>query len=141
MTGNAELMKFDDFIKLPSPPGSHLELHHGHNVLVPHRKRPVMELQQGLYHSLLPFTSPKGFAATQFPFRPAPEFEFWQADIGFVTHARWEKDDDDYFGGAPDLVIDVGPKEDTLERLWSASTSAFKTVVPCFGPSIPCEGP
>jgi hypothetical protein len=36
----------------------------------------------------------------EFAFRPAPENEAWQADLGFVMQDRWDRDDNEYFFGA-----------------------------------------
>jgi Uma2 family endonuclease len=44
----------------------------------------------------------------EFPFRPAPEYEVWVADVAIFSLALWEQTaDDDYFCGVPAVVIEV----------------------------------
>ena len=47
-------------------------------------------------------------ADKEFPFRPAPEYEVWIADVAVFSLALWEQTaDDDYFRGVPAIVIEV----------------------------------
>jgi hypothetical protein len=43
---------------------------------------------------LKPLTRGKGYPTIEYPFRPEPESEYRQADVGFATKARWQKDAD-----------------------------------------------
>jgi Uma2 family endonuclease len=113
------LVTFEEFAVLPDPPGGYYELHHGQVVFMASRKRPHAIIQEALLELLLPRTRGKGFLTVEFPFRPEPEYESWQADVAFVTKQRWDNASD-YFFGAPDLVIEVlspsNTKAEILER-------------------------
>jgi Uma2 family endonuclease len=130
-------MTFAEFLMLPDPPAGHYELHHGEVVLMPPRKRLHVKIQQALLELLLPLTRDRGFMTIEFPFRPEPEYEAWQADVAFVANDRWEKDDVDYFSGAPDLVIEVLSASNTMDEILdrqdaclSNACTAFWTVDP-----------
>jgi Uma2 family endonuclease len=132
-----KIMTFEEFLRLPDPPDGHYELHHSEVVLMPPRKRQHVKIQQVLLELFLPLTHGKGFVTIEFPFRPEPEYEAWQADLAFVVKGRWEKDDADYFSGAPDLVIEVLSYTNTAVELvdrqdecLSNGCSAFWTVDP-----------
>jgi Uma2 family endonuclease len=46
--------------------------------------------------------------ATGFPFRPAPEFEIWSADVAVVSGQRCKAtEQSEWFAGSPELVIEV----------------------------------
>src|SRR5438034_5010999 len=90
-----ELLTFAEFEKLPDPPTGHLELHHGHIVLMPPRKKLHMRIQQALFDLLAPLLRGLGFLTTEFAFRPALEYEAWQCDLGFVSQQRWDADDNE----------------------------------------------
>jgi Uma2 family endonuclease len=119
-TVHTGLVTFEEFQKLPDPPGGHYELHHGQIVFMPPRKRVHAIIQQGLANLLTPMAHGKGFVTVEFPFRPQPECECWEADVGFVTKERWENTQD-YLAGAPELTIEVRSPSNTdaeiLDRL------------------------
>jgi Uma2 family endonuclease len=107
MSVETGLMTVAAFEQVPDPPSGHYELHHGHLVLMPPRKKSHMKIQQTVFDLLSPLVAGRGFLTIEFAFRPAPEYEVWQADLGFVMQDRWAKDTNDYFLGAPDWVIEV----------------------------------
>ncbi len=55
----------------------------------------------------------------EFPFRPAPEYEVWVADVAVFNLLLWEQTaDDDYFRGVPTIVIEVlSPSNSASEML------------------------
>jgi len=55
----------------------------------------------------------------EFPFRPAPEYEVWVADVALFSLALCEQtSDDDYFRGVPAIVIEVlSPSNSASEML------------------------
>ena len=96
-----------------------------------------MQIQQALLDLLSPLARGRGFITNEFPFRPTPEHEAWQADVGFVVEDRWQQDKNDYFLGAPDFVIEVlsagNAMDEILERqeiCFANGCSAFWTVDP-----------
>jgi Uma2 family endonuclease len=49
-----------------------------------------------------------GIVITRLPFRALPEYDLRVADVGYIMRGRWEQTkDEDYFFGAPDLIIEV----------------------------------
>jgi Uma2 family endonuclease len=125
----SQLMTFAEFLKVPDPPSGHYELHHGELVLMPPRKKLHATIQQTVMDLLSPLVHRKGFLTIEFPFRPTPEYEAWQADIGFVSQERWDRDDNDYFLGAPDLVIEAlsDPKRKTVSVTEGDLTKHYRT--------------
>ncbi len=109
-------MTFAEFEQLPNPASGWLELHHGQVVLRPPRKKLHVKSQQALLRLLRPREA-FGFLSGELPFRPAPEYESWTAGIGFITQARWEADRNEYFLGAPDLVIEVLSKSNAVDEI------------------------
>jgi Uma2 family endonuclease len=122
----AGLMTFAEFEKLPDPPAGHYELHHGQVVLMPPRKKGHFEIQLTLFDLLAPLLRGLGRFATEFPFRPAPEYESWQDDLGFVRQTRWEADRNDYFLGAPDFVIEVLSPSNTMDEMLDRQAVCFE---------------
>lgn len=117
VTLSTRLMTFAEFEKLPDPAAGHYELHHGQPVLMPPRKKLHMKIQQTLFGLLSPLLEGRGFLTLEFSFRPAPEYEAWQADIGFVLQQRWDADQNEYFLGAPDLVVEVLSPGNTMDEM------------------------
>ena len=117
MSVQAGVLTFEEFLKLPNPQEGRLELHHGEVILMPPRTRVHVEIQQRLLELFLPLAKGKGFLTNEFPFRPTAEHEAWQADLGFVTKERWDKDESDYFLGAPDLVVEVLSRSNTVDEI------------------------
>ena len=117
MSVDAGLTTFAEFEKFPDPVAGHYELHHGQVVLMPPRKKVHMQIQQVLFDLLSPLLGGLGFLTIEFAFRPAPEYEAWQCGIGFALQDRWDKDDHEYFLGAPDLVIEVLSASNTMDEI------------------------
>jgi len=111
------LLSVAEFEKLPDPPAGSYELHHGQLALTPHRKKSHVKIQQTLFDLLAPHARGRGFLTVEFPFRPASEYESWVAGVAFVAAHRWDRDDNDYFLGAPDLVIEVLSESNTMDEM------------------------
>ena len=119
------LMTFAEFEQLAGPPSGHYELHHGELVHVPPRNKHHFSLQQVIYDLLLPLLGTLGRLGVEFPFRPKPEHEAWEADVAFVSAERWNRDHNDYFLGAPDLVIEVLSKSNTMDEILDRQETCF----------------
>jgi Uma2 family endonuclease len=117
MSVRTGLITFAEFEKLPDPPVGHYELHHGELAHMPPRKKLHMKIQQTLFGLLLPLVEGRGFLTIEFGFRPTPEHEAWQTDLGFVLQKRWEQDSNEYFMGAPDLVMEVLLPSNTMDEI------------------------
>jgi Uma2 family endonuclease len=107
----------EEFLKLPDPPQGHLELHHGEPVIVPPPKKPHTNVQIRLVKLLGPLVGETFALAMEFPFE-APDNEFWVADIAILSLERWkEETPDNYFHGAPELVVEVSSPGNTWDEL------------------------
>lgn len=51
-------------------------------------------------------------------FRPLPDYEVWQADIGYISLDReLATPDDEYLAGAPNLVVEVLSPSNTVDEI------------------------
>ena len=104
------LLSVAEFARLPQPAkGVRQELHHGQLVEMPPVKKRHTKLQKRLVSLLGDAIDQGRFGVDkEFPFRPAPEYEVWVADVAVFSLALWdETSDDDYFRGVPEIVIEV----------------------------------
>ena len=110
MAVTSAVLSVDEFARLPRHPGGmRQELHHGELVELPPVKKLHTKLQKRLV-SLLETTLDRAQFGVdkQFPFRPAPEYEVWIADVALFSLALWEQTPDDaYFRGVPTIVVEV----------------------------------
>ena len=109
-----------EFARLPQPAGGvRQELHHGELVELPPVKKLHTKLQRRLVSLLEAHLNPAEQGVDkEFPFRPAPEFEVWIADVALFSLALWEQTaDDDYFRGVPEVVIEVLSPSNTASEM------------------------
>lgn len=125
MNAVAGLVTFAEFENMPDPSAGYYELHHGQVVLMPPGKKLHVKIQQALFNLLLPLVGERGFLTIELPFRPEAEYESWTADVGFVARERWDKDDNEYFLGAPDLVIEVLSQSNTMDEILERQEVCF----------------
>jgi Uma2 family endonuclease len=121
MAVRSALLSVAEFARLPEPCGGvRQELHHGELVELPPVKKLHTKIQKRLV-SLLEASLNRAEHGVdkEFPFRPAPEFEVWVADVALFSLALWEQTaDDDYFRGVPVIVIEVlSPSNSASEML------------------------
>jgi len=110
-------MTFEEAAQLPEPEGFRYELHHGELVKVLFPKMTHMRAQRQL-RILLQSAAGDAIVDTEFGFRAVPEYEYRRADVTYVTKERWEaRSPDDYFHGAPDLVIEVLSPSNTASEM------------------------
>ncbi len=110
MAVTSGLLSVADFMRLPqSSQGARQELHHGQLAEMPPVKKLHTKLQRRLITLLSNALDPSQHGVDkEFPFRPAPEYEVWVADVAVFNLSLWEQTpDDDYFGGVPEIVIEV----------------------------------
>ena len=101
-------MSFADFEQLPDREGYRMELHHGEVVYVPPANCKHLFVQDQIRSLLQNAAGEVGKAATEFGFRPVPEYEYWVADVGFTVLSRWKgMQAKAYFEGSPELVVEV----------------------------------
>jgi Uma2 family endonuclease len=121
MAVTGTLLSVAEFARLPQPAGGvRQELHHGELVELPPVKKLHTKLQKRLVGLLEARLNPAEHGVDkEFPFRPAPEYEVWVADVALFSLALWEQTaDDDYFRGVPAIVIEVlSPSNSASEML------------------------
>jgi Uma2 family endonuclease len=134
-----ELMTFAEFERLPDPPSGHLELHHGEVVHVPPRIPSHFDIQGKLLLLLRELES-AGRLSDEFPFHAASGYEYWTADIGFISKARWLANTGKYFMGAPDMVIEILSESNTMNEMQDRQDVCLDNGCVCFS-SIPGAKP
>ena len=121
MAARSALLSVAEFAGLRQAAGGvRQELHHGELVELPPVKKLHTKLQKRLVSLLESVRNPAEHGVDkEFPFRPAPEYEVWVADVALYSLALWEQTaDDDYFRGVPAIVIEVlSPSNSAFEML------------------------
>jgi len=118
MSVQTGLMTVEEFLKLKDPKEGHYELHHGGVVLVPPPKWGHQDIQDLIQMLLKRLVGHKGAVRMEMAFRPTPEHEVWEADVGFVRAERaGTVGDDEYLSGAPDLVVEVLSPSNTVDEI------------------------
>jgi Uma2 family endonuclease len=115
-TTSTRLTTFEEFEKIPNPPGHRYELRHGELCKVAFPKISHMEAQWQLRQLLQAAAGDGGKVHTEFPYRPLPEYECWCADVAYVPEARLETIED-WLLGSPDLVIEVLSPSNTADEM------------------------
>ena len=111
-------MTFAEFERLPNPRFGHYELHHGEAIEVTPPKHGHALVQRQLLSLLEPLGREAGVVWVELGYRPLPEYEYWRADVAFVSRERWDRTPrDGYFEGAPELVIEVLSPSNTAAEI------------------------
>jgi Uma2 family endonuclease len=111
-------MTVAEYSKIPEPKEGHLELHHGEVVSVPPPKWRHQILQDRISTLLKAQMGGSGTVLCEMAFRPAPEYEVWQADVGYVRADRAARtSEDEYLTGAPELVVEVLSPRNTVDEI------------------------
>lgn len=118
MPTTSALMTVEQFSALPEPTGGYDELHHGVPVFMTFPKHRHSAAQRRLMQLLESVDAGRGVVWPEFAFRPLPEHELWRADVAYVSRERYGAiDPDDYFRGAPELVIEVLSPSNTASEI------------------------
>jgi Uma2 family endonuclease len=120
MAATNGLLSVNDFTRLPtSAKGVRQELHHGQLIELPPAKKLHTKLQKRLVSLLEAGLNSTGYGVDkEFPFRPAPDYEVWVADVAVFSLALWDHTaDDDYFHGVPAIVIEVLSSSNTASEM------------------------
>src|SRR6266496_3203939 len=111
-------MTFEEFQRIPDPPGGRYELHHGELVKVGEPEYPHVNAQLQLRRGLDRNVGEAGVVREEMPFRPLPHYECWRADVAFISRARWTSmKRTRWLVGAPDLVIEVRSPSNTDKEI------------------------
>ena len=118
MNVSTGFMTVEEFLRLPNPVEGHLELHHGEVVLMPPPKRGHQRIQKRLVRLLQAAARATDAVEIEMAFRPSPNHEVWQADVGLVSLEREASTpDDEYLSGAPELVVEVLSPSNTVDEI------------------------
>ncbi len=108
MAALPDLITVAQFRELPEGGEFAYELHHGVVVRETRPKARHWKQQVHLVRLLEPKLRAFGEVGIEFPFRPVAEFDLRAADVGVLSHRRWDQiDPDDNLRGAPELVIEI----------------------------------
>ncbi len=134
------LVTWPEFLRLPERPdtGQRHELHDGEVVLVPPARPLHIKLQKRIEHLLESLAGDRGVVTIEFPYRPAPNLQYWFADVAYIPRADWDAmPPNDYPVYAPALIVEVlspsnSPAKITRQRIvaMSAGTAEFWVVDP-----------
>lgn len=129
-----------DFLRLPERPetGKRHELHDGEVVLVPPARPLHIKLQKRIEHLLESLAAERGVVTIEFPYRPAPNLQYWFADVAYIPRADWDAmPPNDYPVYAPALIVEVLSPSNTPAKIsrqrivaMSAGTLEFWVVDP-----------
>ncbi len=118
MAVETSLLTVEDLLRLPPPKTGHYELHHGEIVHMTTSKWGHQRIQDRLVALLRSVAGERAYVTKEMSFRPAPEYEVWEADVGlaFANRAN-EVADDEYLMGAPDLAVEVLSPSNTVDEI------------------------
>ncbi len=118
MATTTGLMTVEQFWQLPEDKAFLYELHHGELVKVSRPKWKHVLIQWRIRDLLKALFGALGMVETEVPFRALPEHELRAADVAFVSRERATSvDEDDALHGAPDIVIEVLSRSNTVAEL------------------------
>jgi Uma2 family endonuclease len=126
-TLGAALTTWDEFRELPDGrDGTHYELHDGEVVEVPPPKPNHVYIQSLLVRWLTAGAEGRGWAAQEFPYRPATNLQFWHADVAYVPNEDWqEMRGQEYPVYAPPLIVEVLSPSNRPEEIQRQRIAAF----------------
>ncbi|MCC6365016.1 MAG: Uma2 family endonuclease [Bryobacterales bacterium] len=134
------LVTWPEFLRLPERPetAKRYELHDGEVVVVPPARPIHIKLQKTMERLLEAHAGDHGVVATEFPYRPVVNLQFWFADVAYVPQSDWDAmPPNDYPVYSPPLVIEVLPPPNTPAKVnhqriiaMSAGTQEFWVVDP-----------
>lgn len=99
-----------EFLRLPERPeaGKRYELHDGEVVLVPPARPLHIKLQKRIERLVESLAGDRGVVATEFPYRPVPNLQYWFADVAYIPKADWDAfPPNEYPIYAPPLIVEV----------------------------------
>jgi len=82
MAVEATLVTVEEFLRLQPPKAGQYELHHGEIILVTAPKWGHQRIQDRLAALLRSIAGERAYVTKEMSFRPAPEYEVWEADVG-----------------------------------------------------------
>jgi Uma2 family endonuclease len=108
----------EEFLRLQPPRAGHYELHHGEVILMTAPKWGHQRIQDRLAALLRSLAGDRAYVTKEMSFRPAPEYEVWEADVGVTLTERADAvADDEYLMGAPDLAVEVLSSSNSVDEI------------------------
>ena len=109
-------MTVEEFLKLPSPKSGRHEPHHGEAIRTPPPQWQHQITQDDIVTIFKQIAGDAWKVMPEMAFRPGPEYEVWQVDVGVLrveraTAARG------YLAGAPEIVIEVLSPSSTMDEI------------------------
>jgi Uma2 family endonuclease len=105
------ITSWTEFLRLPERPenGIRYELHDGEVVVVPPPRFWHVEVQERIEKPLRALAGDAGVVRSEFPYRPAPNLQYWVADLAYIPLADWQRlpRDADPPVYAPALIVEV----------------------------------
>ena len=104
------LVTWEEFLRLPERPedSKHCELQDGEVIVVPPARPLHIKLQKRIERLLESIAGDRGVVTIEFPYRPAPNLQYWFADVAYIPKADWEAlPPDEYPIYAPPLIVEV----------------------------------
>jgi Uma2 family endonuclease len=102
------LMTVEQYCEVPEPGSFYYELHHGELVRMSWPNFGDTRVRSRIGRQLDAALDGHGIVLMRLAFRAIPEYDLRVADVGYITRERWKQiKDEDYFLGAPDLIIEV----------------------------------
>jgi Uma2 family endonuclease len=118
MAVETTLVTVEDYLQLPPTKTGHYELHHGEIVHITAPKWGHHRIQDRIQMILKRLSEDRAVVQMEMAFRPAPDYEVWEADVGLVSLDRENSvGDDEYLSGAPDLVVEVLSPSNTVDEI------------------------
>lgn len=132
------VVTWSEFLRLPERPenAKRYELHDGEVVIVPPPRPLHLKVQRRLLDLLDPLGRRRGIVTMEFPYRPAPNLQYWVADLAFVPRAEWDAIPPDHYPVyTPPFIVEVLSPSNTAEKInrqrmlaMSAGTKEFWVV-------------
>ncbi len=118
MAVETALVTVEEFLRLQPPLAGHYELHHGEIVHMTAPKWGHQRIQDRLAEILRSMVGDRAYVTKEMSFRPSPEYEVWEADVGLALAERADEvGDDEYLTGAPDLAVEVPSPGNTVDEI------------------------
>jgi Uma2 family endonuclease len=123
----------EEFLRLPDPRSGHLELHHGEVVHIPPPKLKHTQVQEHVRALLRRICREDNAVMVEFPFRPTSDFNVWVADEAVISREGMDRaNPDEYFPGAPELVIEVLSPANTKDEIDEKKAICLENGCRCF---------
>jgi Uma2 family endonuclease len=118
MAVETALVTVEEFVRLEPPRAGHYELHHGEIIHMTAPKWGHQRIQDRIAALLRSAAGDRAYVTKEMSFRPAPEYEVWEAEVGLtLTERANEVADDEYLMGAPDLAVEVLSPSNTVDEI------------------------